>query len=57
MSFKGGTSCLKTLCLIAEDYLISAVANKPLLHVWMLQKKVQVITTLVQFELIVYFLK
>ena len=41
-SYKGGVSGGQTLSHIAKQYIISAEQSKPLLHVWPINKKVQV---------------
>ena len=40
LSFKSGASGPRTLCTVGNDYVISAVKGKPLIHVWSLHKKV-----------------
>ncbi|XP_064625607.1 WD repeat-containing protein 18-like [Lineus longissimus] len=40
-TFKGDTSSSRTLCVVNGEYLMSAVNNKPLLHVWTLHRKDQ----------------
>ncbi|XP_013403336.1 WD repeat-containing protein 18 [Lingula anatina] len=40
-TYKGGASVPRTLCLLAEQYILSAVHNKSLIHVWSLQKREQ----------------
>nr|XP_006825898.1 PREDICTED: WD repeat-containing protein 18-like [Saccoglossus kowalevskii] len=41
MSYKGGSSAPRTLCLLGKDYLIAAVNCHPLLHVWALHRQDQ----------------
>ncbi|XP_014670743.1 PREDICTED: WD repeat-containing protein 18-like [Priapulus caudatus] len=40
-TFKGGSSAPRTLALLRGEYLISALNNKPLLHVWTIQQRDQ----------------
>ncbi|KAK2169879.1 hypothetical protein LSH36_6g05065 [Paralvinella palmiformis] len=42
LTYKGGSSAPRTLCLLQQDYIISAVHNKPILHVWSMQRKDQI---------------
>ena len=41
LTYKGGSSSPRTLSLLKNDYLMSAVNNKPLIHVWSLQRRVR----------------
>ncbi|CAH1772552.1 unnamed protein product [Owenia fusiformis] len=37
-TFKGGSSAPRSLALLGGQYVIAAIANKPLIHMWPLQK-------------------
>lgn len=39
-TFKGGVSSANSLCLVGNEYLLSAECGKPLLHHWPICKKV-----------------
>ncbi|XP_041359001.1 WD repeat-containing protein 18-like [Gigantopelta aegis] len=41
LTYRGGSTGPRTLCVLGGDYLIGADSNKPLLHLWSLQKKDQ----------------
>ena len=40
MTYKGSSASPQTLCLLGNEYLINAANNKPLIHIWALQRKV-----------------
>ena len=42
-TFKGGVSAPGTLCLLKNDYLLSAELGKPLLHHWIISRKVSLL--------------
>ncbi|XP_074641136.1 WD repeat-containing protein 18-like [Tubulanus polymorphus] len=40
-AYKGSTTGQRSLALLGNDYILGAASNKPLIHVWSLQKKEQ----------------